>query len=91
MPVEKTTVLDVKSLTFSYGNWPVIEDFCRTVSGRDDVWYAGILEICRYTRAFEALEYSVDCRIIRNPSALTVWILAGDEIRMIAGGATINL
>ena len=54
-------------------NWDRIESFCEKVGGRDDVWYATNMEIYDYVQAYRALQFFADFRIVKNPSALTVW------------------
>lgn len=55
-------------------NWHVIEDFSAKVGGRDDVWYCTNIEAYDYIRAFNSLEFSNDCTIIHNPSAIDVYL-----------------
>ena len=71
------------------GSWELIEQFARTVSGRDDVWYATNIEICRYVTAMRSLVGSADGTIYYNPSALPVWVRNGlDAAVPIAPGET---
>jgi len=56
--------------------WEDIEKFAKLMAGKDDVWYATNLEICDYVSAVRAQEYSADGKIIRNPTAQTVWFEA---------------
>ena len=55
------------------GDWDKIEELFRIVGGKKEVWYATNIEIYDYVKAYEALQFSVDCRIVKNPSALPVW------------------
>lgn len=55
-------------------NWEIIEKFCETVSGKDDVWYATNIEIFDYIDAYRALKTTVDKKIIYNPSVIDVWV-----------------
>jgi len=41
MQIEKSAVLDVKRLTFSYNHWPVIEDITFSLSRGDYLWVIG--------------------------------------------------
>lgn len=68
--------------------WNHIENICRAVSGRDDVWYATNIEIVDYINALRALRFSADCSTVYNPSAIPVWILVDSETVMIASGET---
>ena len=59
-------------------NWQVMEQFMKTVSGRQDIWYAANGEIYDYVKAYEALIYSADGKRIVNPSRQPVWIAIDD-------------
>ncbi len=63
-------------------NWEVIEKFCDDLCVKDDFWAATNIEVYDYVRAARALRFSVDCRVVSNPSAIPVWF--GD-----AGGDTL--
>ena len=53
-------------------NWNVIEDFCRYMGNRDDIWYATNIEIYDYVKAYERLIWTADMRRVYNPSAIPV-------------------
>lgn len=72
-------------------NWQIIEDFLSTVSGHVDIWYATNTEIYTYTKAYEDLDFNIDCDIVTNPSALSVWISYDGEAIEIKSGQTIRL
>ena len=55
-------------------NWEVIEEFAKYIGNREDIWYATNGEIYDYVKAYDNLEYSADGKIVRNPSALGVYI-----------------
>jgi hypothetical protein len=59
-------------------NWELIEEFCKQVGGRDDIWYATNIEICEYIKAQKSLVVSVDEKNIYNPSAQEVWFTDAD-------------
>lgn len=59
-------------------NWNIMEDFCAQMAGQDNIWYAANMEIYEYIAALRNLITSADCRIVRNPSALSVWIRTED-------------
>lgn len=54
-------------------NWERMEQFCEMLSGRQDVWYATNIEIYDYVQAYNSLQFSAQCDMVKNPSALTVW------------------
>ena len=55
-------------------NWQVIEEFCKYIGNREDIWYATNGEIYSYVKAFDSLEFSADGNTIYNPSGQTVYI-----------------
>lgn len=55
-------------------NWEIIENFAKKVGNRDDIWYATNVEVYDYVKAFECLEYSVDGKIIKNPTDTDVYL-----------------
>lgn len=59
-------------------NWELMEDFCKLVGGRDDIWYATNIEIVDYLDAAKRLQYTADCSHVYNPSAASVWICVND-------------
>ena len=67
-------------------NWEIIEDFAKRIGNREDVWYATNIEVYEYVKAYDALVYSADCKRVKNPSALDVWIsYYGVEVYVPAG------
>ena len=72
-------------------NWDLIEDLCRYMGGRDDIWYATGIELYDYAMAFQRLEKSLDEKIIYNPSALDVWFVAEGETYCVKAGQTLCL
>lgn len=74
-------------------NWQVIEDFCRQMSGRDDLWYATGIEIIDYLSAARRLVFRADCSAVYNPSAIPVWIVTDKarEGKKVLPGETLEL
>ena len=61
-------------------NWEVIEEFAEFMSGREDIWYATNIEIYDYQAAFKQLLFSMDGKIVTNPTAYELWFfLNGNE------------
>lgn len=71
-------------------NWERIEQFCEKVSGRDDVWYATNIEIYDYVQAYNALQFSAQGDVVKNPSALTVWFASGGKNVKVEPGQTVK-
>lgn len=55
-------------------NWEIIEEFAEFVGNRDDIWYATNIEIYRYVKAFEALCFSANGKMVHNPSNIDVYL-----------------
>lgn len=73
----------------AHGQWDMIENFFRRVSGRPDVWYASNGEIRAYMEAVESLVYSATGDYILNPSALDVWMQIDGKPYCIGRGETV--
>lgn len=61
-------------------NWELIEEFARRIGGKEDIWYATNIEICRYMQAFHRLVFTADSKKVYNPSSQSVWLSADGEI-----------
>lgn len=55
-------------------NWDVIENFCKTMGGREDIWYATNMEIYEYLTAARSIVASIDGRRLYNPTAVTLYL-----------------
>ncbi len=51
-----------------------MERFAEKMAGREDIWYATNIEICRYVEAARQLAYSADGQRVYNASAQPVWL-----------------
>ena len=72
-------------------NWQMIEDFCALAKEHSgEVWFATNIEVYEYVRAYNRLEFSLDGEIVKNPSAIPVWIELRGKIYKIDGGATVK-
>jgi peptidoglycan/xylan/chitin deacetylase (PgdA/CDA1 family) len=56
------------------GNWDLLEQFGKRMSGRRDVWYATHMAVYDYLNAARKLEFSADGRIVKNPSNFMIWL-----------------
>ncbi len=73
-------------------NWEVIENFCKYMGGRDDIWYATNIEIIDYMEAARNLKFAANYESVYNPNAQSVWLqLNGDKCVEIKGGAFVDL
>lgn len=72
-------------------NWDLMEDFCKLVGNKDDIWYATNIEIVDYMEAAKHLQYTVKGDMVYNPSFMSVWISVDNKIIELKGGETVNL
>ncbi len=72
-------------------NWELIEEFCASMARQKNIWYATNIEIHDYVEALHRLEFSVDCNLVHNPGAGTLWLRVDDNTVEIAPGATCEL
>lgn len=72
-------------------NWDIIEEFCKCMGGRDDIWYATNIEIYDYIMATKALRFSADLDRVYNPSSIDVWIRVNDEPVRIPSGQYVSI
>lgn len=72
-------------------NWELMEEFCRLVSGREDIWYATNIQIVDYMKAARNLKFTIDGDQVYNPAAASVWISVDGEILEVPGGAVKNI
>ncbi len=72
-------------------NWEIMEEFAPFISGKEDVWYATNIEIYNYIEAFRSLTWSIDGRVVHNPTAYKIWFNNNDKDYVVAPGETINL
>lgn len=74
------------------GNWDRIEEFCRIVGGREDIWYATNIEIIDYLQVLQNLKFSADASAVYNPSAHSAWLVAEDHRAVeVHGGEYVRL
>lgn len=70
------------------GDWSVIEAFVEKMSGKEDIWYATNMEICRYILAVRAQEFSADGLTMYNPAVLSVWVNTENGLIEVKPGET---
>ena len=73
-------------------NWELIENFCKMMSDKDDIWYATNIEIVDYFEAFKRLEFTVNLDYVYNPTVTDVWITINSKHKVvIPAGQTVCL
>lgn len=74
------------SYEFAPDGWEQIRRICGRLQGRPDVWYATNMEIYEYVTAMRSLVVSVDGKLLYNPSAVTLYMQAGEETVVLRAG-----
>lgn len=72
-------------------NWEQIEEFCRAVSEKDDIWYATNIEIVDYLKLYHNLRFTSKSDYVENPGANPVYLSVDKEEFEIKGGARVKL
>ena len=70
-------------------NWNVIEELCKKLSGRKDIWFATGGEIYDYVQAYNSLVFSVDGERVYNPSSASVFIEIRGKVYEVPSGKEI--
>ena len=70
-------------------NWNLLEEFCETVSGKDDIWYATNIEIYDYITAYNSLVMSADGKLVYNPTLIEVFFMRDGKNYSVKSGETL--
>jgi len=70
-------------------NWELLDEICKKLAGKDDVWYATNMEIYEYVNAYNSLVYSADGTKIYNPTLLKLWFVIDRKLYSISPGEMI--
>ena len=74
----------------SNNNWEHIDELCSVLSGKDDIWYATNIEICRYAKAYECLVWNVANTRVYNPTAFDLWFRCRGKTHCVKAGQTLE-
>ena len=72
-------------------NWEVMENFCKKMSGKADIYYATMGEIASYVLACRGLKISADGKSIENPSGMIIYFIRKGEKHTIDPGKSYPL
>lgn len=72
-------------------NWEHLEEICKRISGKEDVWYATNMEIYNYTAAYKSLVYSADGMTVYNPTLYKIWFDVDGTMYTVDSGETVKL
>lgn len=70
-------------------NWEHLENICKELGGRSDIWYATNIEIHDYIEAYRALHVSADGHLVYNPTAITLFFKDNGKNYKVLSGETI--
>ncbi len=68
--------------------WDYVINLFKTVSFKDDVWYATNDEIVDYTEKFNNLHWSADKKTVYNPSCAPIWFCVDGTTHCVNPGET---
>lgn len=69
-----------------HDTWGLMDEFCKQIANKENIWYATNGEIYEYNDAVCRLVYSEDEKIVKNESALDVWLDVDGEVVKVASG-----
>lgn len=72
-------------------NWQHLEEICKKVSDREDVWFATNMEIYDYVNAYNSLMFSADGKIIKNPTLTDIWFEQDEKLYKLESGQTLYI
>jgi peptidoglycan/xylan/chitin deacetylase (PgdA/CDA1 family) len=72
-------------------NWELLEEICKKLGNRDDIWYATNIEIYNYVTAYNSLVYSADGNTVYNPTLVTLYFDDSENSYVIKPGETIKI
>lgn len=75
----------------AHNNWEVIEEFCKYIGGREDIWYATNMEVYEYVEDFKRLRFNVNMDTCVNPTARDIWFQYGETMYMVPAGEIISI
>lgn len=69
-------------------NWDLLENLCKVLGERDEIWYVTNMELYDYVCAYESLIYSADGKQIYNPTLIKIWFDRDGQLYSIDPGQT---
>ena len=72
-------------------NWHIIEEFAQFIGGREDIWYATNMEICKYVKAYERPQFSTLGDRVYNPTDTDVYMHHFGKDVLVKTGQTVKL
>ena len=72
-------------------DWENMENILKKISGHKSVWYATNIEIYDYIQAYNQLLFSMDGKMVKNPTAYDIWFCENGTEYMVRSGETLVL
>lgn len=72
-------------------SWEFLEEICRKLGNREEIWYATNIEIYDYVEAYRSLVYSADNTIVYNPTLFEIWFDVDGTLYHIKPGETLRI
>ena len=83
---KKMTVLLIWGHSYEFAkadNWQIIEDFCKKMRGKKDIFYATMGDIAAYVLACRDLKISADGKKLENPSVMNIYFIRNGKRHMV--------
>ena len=83
---KKMTVLLIWGHSYEFAkadNWQIIEDFCKKMCGKKDIFYATMGDIAAYVLACRDLKISADGKKLENPSVMNIYFIRNGKRHMV--------
>lgn len=71
-------------------NWQMMDNLCKLIGKRTEIWYATNIEIVDYLKASKSLKYSTTGSSIYNPTAKDIWMSINGNVYNIGSDKTIS-
>ena len=73
-------------------NWELIDTVCQKLAEHSEsIWFATNIEVVDYKNAISQIQISADEKVIRNPTAIDLWVSCDKEPLKIPAGETVRL
>lgn len=67
----------------------ILEELCKKLAGKDTTWYATNGDIFEYVSGYKKLNFSVNGRIVHNPTAIDIYAFSNGKNILIPSGKTV--
>jgi peptidoglycan/xylan/chitin deacetylase (PgdA/CDA1 family) len=74
----------------SKNNWNVIENFAKTIGGKEDIWYATNIQIYDYVQAYQQLCFNTAMTKVYNPTITDLYFTYDSKPVMVPAGKEVD-